>query len=322
MHKLKHRMNHSPWMTMSHNLNHCCLSAHHQHPTPPPLHPVTPGEPELATHSEHQLPKREHGTMGSPSTSWHDIKIAPPQPENLKPPMSPMKMATPCHSQCLAGLPTKNDGFESTANYANSLCNSSKKQCWENLCAHFVTTSAPPTSCHEEFACAGKAQANKNPDAQNWKQAMASLHHEQFFEAADVEIKELTEHNTWIKDSMGNATNKTVPSQWVFQVKQFKAHLVLRRDPQKCEGETFSPAAAWSTVRPFLIMCTILNWDTLTITFSNAFMQSDLLSKADKAQLLSMPNSSPHQSSGHPPRLVRTNKHVSLGWATRPVEKM
>ena len=83
---------------------------------------------------------------------------------------------------------------------------------------------------------------------------------------------------------MGNATTKIVPSQWVFctkrtadgEIKKFKARLALCGNLQEYKGETFSPVAAWSTVRLFLIICMILNWVTLTINFSNTFVQSDL----------------------------------------------
>ena len=114
----------------------------------------------------------------------------------------------------------QNNGMESTTNYVNSLCNNREERRLENLHAHFITTSAPQTLHHEEFAYTRKAQANKDLDTYNWEQAMASPYQEQFLEAANLEIKELTEHNTWFKGSMGNATTKIVPSQWVFCVKQ------------------------------------------------------------------------------------------------------
>ena len=151
--------------------------------------------------------------MGSLSARWHDVEIAPPQPANHMPPASPAKTATPHQSRCPAGLPTNNDVLESTINCVNSLCNNREEQRWENLCTCFVTTSASPILHHEEFACAGKAQANEDPDTHNWEQVMVSPHQEQFLKAADLEVKELTEHDTWFEDSMGNATTTIVPSQ-------------------------------------------------------------------------------------------------------------
>ena len=71
---------------------------HEHEPEPKLLPPVTPVEPELATCSKQQLPKKECVKMGSPSASWHDIEITPPQPANHKPPPSQAKTAMPCHS--------------------------------------------------------------------------------------------------------------------------------------------------------------------------------------------------------------------------------
>ena len=136
----------------------CPETVVHEHkPEPKPLPPAMPGETELAIHSKQQLPKREYNKMSSPSAGWHDVEIAPPQPANHKPPVSPAKAATPHQSRHLAGLLTENNGLQSTTNYVNSLCNNRETRRWENLCAYFVTTSAPPTLYHEEFAYAGKA---------------------------------------------------------------------------------------------------------------------------------------------------------------------
>ena len=113
---------------------------------------------------------------------------------------------------------------------------------------------------------------------------MASPYREEFLKAAHVEITELVEHGTWFEDLMSNATVKLVPSQFIFrikrtadgEIKKFKGRLVLRGDLQDYEGETFSPVAAWTTVRLFLIQSMVLHWITLTIDFSNAFVQSPL----------------------------------------------
>ena len=120
---------------------------------------------------------------------------------------------------------------------------------------------------------------------------MASPYRSQFLEAANVEIQALVEHGTWIEDLMRHATTRMVPSQWVFtikrtadgEIKKFKARLALRGDLQECEGETFSPVAAWTTVRFFLIVSMALQWATLTIDFSNAFE----VKVAKKAQIIS-----------------------------------
>ena len=146
----------------------------------------------------------------------------------------------------------------------------------------FVTDRAAPTEYHELFA--GQAKAKKDPDTYSWEEAMASPYRPHFLKAAQDEIDALVEHGTWTEDLIRNAITKIVPSQWVFvikrtadgKIKKYKARLVLRGDLQEYEGETFSPVAAWTTVRYFLIVSMVLKWVTLTIDFSNAFMQSCL----------------------------------------------
>lgn len=113
---------------------------------------------------------------------------------------------------------------------------------------------------------------------------MRSPYREAFLAAADAEIKSLTEHGAWEEDLKANATTKIVPSQWVFKnkrdpsgnIKKSKGRLVIRGDLQEHEGETFSPVAAWSTVRVFLVLSEALGRTTLTLDFSNAFIQSPL----------------------------------------------
>ena len=153
---------------------------------------------------------------------------------------------------------------------------------WERLYAYFATTISPPTEYHLQFA--GAACKTRDPDTYSWEEAMASPYREQFLESAEIEVTELTEHETWFEDLISNATTRIVPSQWVFrikrtadgEIKKFKGRLVLRGDLQEYDGETYSPVAAWSTVRLFHIMCMVLQWFTLTIDFSNAFVQSPL----------------------------------------------
>ena len=164
----------------------------------------------------------------------------------------------------------------------NSVLCEDEERHWKHLFINFIRNEAPPTDCHERFI--GATRAASDPDACAWEQAMASPCKEKFLEAAEVEIAELTAHGTWTEDLIANATARTAPSQWVFkikrapdgEVKKFEARLVLRGDLQECSGETFSPAASWSTVRIFLLTCMQRGWAMLTIDFSNAFVQSPL----------------------------------------------
>jgi hypothetical protein len=128
------------------------------------------------------------------------------------------------------------------------------------------------------------SKTKSDPDLLNWDQALKSPLRKEMLEAADEEIQSLENQNTWTEDLKSNATNRIVPSQWVFkikrnpdgEVKRTKARLVLRGDLQEYEGETFSPVAAWSTVRAFLVVSAVTKRQTCTIDFSNAFVQSPL----------------------------------------------
>jgi hypothetical protein len=145
---------------------------------------------------------------------------------------------------------------------------------FDRMTAHWCSTPDPVIN---------KA-ASKDPDLYTWDEAMASQYRVEFLDASGDEIDALVGKETWFEDLKSNATTKIIPSQWVFrvkrtasgEVKKFKARLVLRGDLQEYEGETFSPVAAWSTVRTFLVVSSILEWTTVCIDFSNAFVQSPL----------------------------------------------
>ena len=113
---------------------------------------------------------------------------------------------------------------------------------------------------------------------------MASPCRDEFVQAMKEEVESLIGKHTWFEDLITNATNKIVPCMIIFrikrtpdgEIKKFKARLVLRGDLQEHFGETFSPVAAWSTVRCFLVIAIVKGWVTTCIDFSNAFVQSSL----------------------------------------------
>ncbi|MGB0808420.1 MAG: reverse transcriptase domain-containing protein, partial [bacterium] len=137
-----------------------------------------------------------------------------------------------------------------------------------------------------DFFYAGKAARKvKDPDMFTWDEAMASPHREDFLKAAQAEIDALVDKGTWEEDLKSNATTKIVPGTWVFRIKRssdgsikkFKARLCVRGDLQEDLGQdNYSPVAAWSTVRLFLVLSMITGWVTCSIDFSSAFVQSDL----------------------------------------------
>ena len=211
-------------------------------------------------------------SASTPSPGWFDVEVAPPQPADTR------------KSRRVRGL---QPAAGATISPVAHLLHDPEARHWERLYAMFVTTRGAPTEYHEKFGLekyVGQAKAKKNPDLYSWDEAMASPYRAQFLKAAQVEIDALVEHGTWFEDLIRHATTRIVPSQWVFtikrtadgEIKKFKARLVLRGDLQEYDGETFSPVAAWTTVRFFLIVSMVLTWITLTIDFSNAFVQSSL----------------------------------------------
>ena len=166
------------------------------------------------------------------------------------------------------------------------------------------------------FDClyAGKA-SQRDPDTYTWDEAMASPYREQFLEAADREIDALVEKGTWTEDDRKNATTKIIPGTWVFKIKRSpdgtfkkaKARWCLRGDLQEDSGrDNFSPVAPWSTVRLFLVFAFIASWITVTIDFSNAFVQSDL--PADEPVWTHMPRG--YRSSLGPNYCLRLKKSL------------
>ena len=129
------------------------------------------------------------------------------------------------------------------------------------------------------------AKSQVDPNTLNWDQAMAAPDREQFLEAADLEIKQLVDHQTWEEVPKSSATGKIIPNQWVFvqkytssgEFRKNKARCVLRGDLQNFDSaETYAPVASWSTVRMFLLISAVLERVTATIDFSNAFVQSPM----------------------------------------------
>ena len=131
-----------------------------------------------------------------------------------------------------------------------------------------------------------KAKAVKDPDTLTYDEAMqdADCHH--WIDAAIKEIDELSEHGTWSEELIESVPDHLVviPGTWVFRrkrnpdgtFKKFKARYCLRGDLENTDVETYSPVVSYWAVRLFLALSLILNWTTITIDFSNAFVQATL----------------------------------------------
>ena len=155
-----------------------------------------------------------------------------------------------------------------------------------------------PEGLHEYFASylnniANDLQAfkankiNTNPDILTYDQAMKSpSEREHWKQAAQEEIDALIDHETWDEVPMSEAESKIIPCTWNFRRKRapdgsFKKHkgrICVRGDleEEKPSTETYAPVVAWSSVRIFLILSLILQWTTVSIDFSNAFLHAVL----------------------------------------------
>lgn len=107
-----------------------------------------------------------------------------------------------------------------------------------------------------------------------WRDAMAS------------EIKALEDQGTWSLEKLPEG-KKALGSKWVYTEKRdeegkllrLKARLVVFGNHQEegiDYGETFAPVAKMSTVRTFLSVAAIKNWDVHQMDVHNAFLHGDL----------------------------------------------
>ena len=126
--------------------------------------------------------------------------------------------------------------------------------------------------------------STKDPDLLTFDEAMndEDIHH--WRAAAQREIQELTDKETWDVVPQSEATSKILPGTWVFKrkrtpdgsVKSHKARFCVRGDLQEGDFETYAPVVAFSTIRMFLILAIMFEWHTYSIDFNNAFVQSTL----------------------------------------------
>ena len=131
-----------------------------------------------------------------------------------------------------------------------------------------------------------KAKTNADPDLLNFDQAMSETDQsEKWREAARIEIQSLEKMNTWTEVPMHLAKSHTIlPGTWVFKrkrtpdgtIKKHKARYCVRGDLQDGVFDTYAPVVSFSTVRLFLVLSLMFNWETCTVDFANAFVQAEL----------------------------------------------
>ena len=111
------------------------------------------------------------------------------------------------------------------------------------------------------------------------------VHQSKWIDAAQAEISALEAKDTWVEVQISDAKSKILPGTWVFcvkrspdgEIRKYKARNCIRGDLQEvAEGvNTYAPVVSWTTVRMFLVISMILKWKTISIDFSNAFVQAD-----------------------------------------------
>ena len=125
-----------------------------------------------------------------------------------------------------------------------------------------------------------------DPDTLSYDEAMADTPSNvlKWMEAALKEVISLEKNGTWIEVDSETAKSRILPGTWVFrrkrtpdgEISKYKARYCVRGDLEEGEPETFAPVVAWSSVRLFLVLSLMLNWDTCSIDFSSAFVQAKL----------------------------------------------
>ena len=113
---------------------------------------------------------------------------------------------------------------------------------------------------------------------------MAGEHKQEWIKAARKEIESLEGLDCWTEIPISKATGPIIPGTWVFRVKRapdgtfkkFKARFCFRGDLQKGDFDTYAPVVQFSSVRLFLALSLLLDWRTISVDFSNAFVQASL----------------------------------------------
>ena len=260
--------------------------------------PSTPRTPS-ATPSPSQ---RENVPTTTPQVPPAAAPTAPPPSKPASKPPQPSKPTPPRRSgRSNKGQAPHRHGYDGSgpAGYNANTCGCNNPSCFHaetyhqhSFCDYF---SAFFTCFNTEWEysydlpflqSAYKVRAVKDPDLLSYQEAMNSPDKDRWSEAAKKEIEELEGKTTWKEVPMSEAKSKIIPGTWVFRVKRtpsgeikkYKARYCVRGDleDEQAKGDTFAPTVAWSTVRLFLVLCLILGWSTVSVDFSNAFVQGVL----------------------------------------------
>jgi len=247
----------------------------------PPKPSSQPGDPPVSLQRERN--------QSNPSPGYFDVEEAPPRrtpgysdveegPPRSTPGYSMVEEAPP-RPQPVESMPD-----DTSSRHASSGSEPVAKRTRSQYQVAYSRLEDAYESMYDYFV--GKAARKiKDPDTYSYDEAMASPYREEFLKAAQAEIDALVEKGTWVEDLKSNATTRILPGTWVFKIKRtadgsirkFKGRYCCMGNLQDDLGhDNFSPVAAWSTVRLFLVIAMIAGWVTCSIDFSNAFVQSDM----------------------------------------------
>ncbi|KAL9237818.1 hypothetical protein vseg_012322 [Gypsophila vaccaria] len=145
--------------------------------------------------------------------------------------------------------------------------------------SHFVNYDkfSPP---HRHFIAA----ITRDMEPRSFKEAMGDA---RWRKAMSEEIAALESNNTWTVSDLPSG-KVAIGCMWVFKIKhksdgsieRFKARLVVLGNHQEAGvdfKETFAPTVKMVTVRTFLAVVTIKNWELHQMDVDNAFLHGDLV---------------------------------------------
>ena len=160
-----------------------------------------------------------------------------------------------------------------------------------------------------------KTAANQE-DNPNWWQATNGPFHDEFWDAACVEIETLERMNAWDVVPRSNEMN-VLPSTWAFKlkrfpdgkIKKFKARFCARGDKQ-IEGvdyfETYAPVVQWTTVRLMIVLECLLGLVSKQGDITCAFLHAHL--EEGENVYLEMPQGFKQYDSNKRPKVLKLKR--------------
>ena len=149
-----------------------------------------------------------------------------------------------------------------------------------------VTESDPYHKLIEDFHPLTYMSKMVSNDTPNWNQAMNGPQSAGYWKACEIEVDTLTKKDAWKIVDRDQGMN-VLPSTWSFKCKRFpdgtvkklKARFCVRGDKQ-IEGkdyfETYAPVVSWATVRLLLILSVVMNWVSVQVDYTDAFIQAPI----------------------------------------------